>query len=46
MKPWRTAQLFVVELPVSSRDGFLGIPLGLQSSTRARSTGVTSDQLK
>ncbi len=34
----RTAQPFVVELPASSRDGFLGSPLELRSSTRARST--------
>jgi hypothetical protein len=33
---------FTVELPASSRDGFLGSPLGLRSSTRARSTGFTS----
>ena len=38
----RTAQPFVVELPVSSQDGFLGSPLRLRSSTRACSTGLTS----
>jgi len=33
---------FVVELPASSQDGFLGSLLGLRSSTRACSTGFTS----
>jgi len=40
--PWQIAQPFAVELPASSREGFLGSPLGLRSSTRARSKGVTS----